>query len=105
MNLNRCLTVLAFAAAVSLSAQAQDRSSQFTAQDGTIVTLHSGQPAPDHYGAPPPFAQLDTNRDGSISRDEAEAYLPLFNDFDYLAHHANRISHRQYDNWVQTQGH
>jgi hypothetical protein len=91
--------------AIAASVQAQDQVTQFTTSDGTHVTLHSGQPGPDHYGPPPAFAQLDVNHDGSISREEAEAYIPLFNDFDYLAHHSNRISKRQFDNWVQTQGH
>ena len=94
-------TGVLFAAA----AQAQDQTTNFTTGDGTRVTLTSGQPAPDRSGPPPAFAQLDANRDGSISRDEAEAYTPLANDFDYLAHHADRISRAKYEHWVQTQGH
>lgn len=106
MNLNRC-TALAFAAAAFVSAgvQAQDSSTQFTAQDGTIVTVHSGQPAPASYGAPPSFAQLDTNHDGSISRQEAEGYIPLLNDYDYLSPHSDKISRKQYETWVSTHGH
>jgi hypothetical protein len=92
--------LLAFAA----GAQAQDKVTRFTTGDGTQVILQSGQPKPDHYGPPPAFAQLDTNHDGFVSREEAEAYIPLLNDFDYLAHHSNRISKRQFENWVQTQG-
>lgn len=33
---------------------------------------------------------------------EAEAYISLFNDFDYLARHANKISKRGFENWVRT---
>jgi len=84
---------------VATGGRAQDNVTHFTASDGTKVTLISGQPAPDHYGPAPNFGQLDTNHDGYISRDEAEAYLPLFNDFDFPAQHANRISKQQYEFW------
>ena len=106
MKPNRCSTALALAALLAAAgAQAQDSTSQFTAQDGTIVTVRSGQPAPDRYGPPPAFEQLDANRDGSISHAEAEGYIPLLNDYDYLSPHTDRISRRQYDNWVRTHGH
>ena len=88
---------------VAGSALAQDQITHYTAADGTQVTLRSGQPAPDHYGPAPAFAQLDTNHDGSITRDEAEAFTPLFNDFDHLAHHVDRISQRQYMNWSKNE--
>jgi len=106
MKRNRHIVLAALAALCCAAvAQAQDRTTQFTDRDGTVVTLHSGQPAPDRYGPPPPFAQLDANHDGAVSREEAEAYIPLLNDFDYIAHHANRISKHQYETWVQTNGH
>jgi hypothetical protein len=92
------LGIVALLAAASASAQNTMRTSE-----SNTVTVRSGQPAPVSYGPTPPFAQLDTNRDGRISRDEANAYIPLFNDFDYLAHGAGSISHRQFDNWNATQ--
>jgi hypothetical protein len=83
----------------------QDRVIHTTAGDGSTATATSGQPKPNHYGPPPDFAQLDANQDGVISRQEAEAYMPLFNDFDCLAHHTGRIYKYQFENWVRTQGH
>lgn len=107
MKYLRPLTLVAAASlfAVAASAQAQDQTEHFTAQDGTQVTLTSGQPAPDNYGPAPAFAQLDANHNGSISREEAQAYIPLLNDFDYLAHHADHVSKGQYKSWVKTQAH
>ena len=99
------LVVAAGLFTVAASAQAQDQTTHFTAQDGTQVTLTTGQPAPDNYGPAPPFAQLDANHNGSISREEAQAYIPLLNDFDHLAHHADHISKSQYERWVKTQVH
>ncbi len=89
--------------AIAASAQAQDSSTHFTASDGTQVTVTSHQPPADHYGPAPTFAQLDTDHSGFITREEAKAYPPLLNDFDYIAHHANRISKAQFERWNQTQ--
>ena len=85
------------------AASAQDQASQFTDRDGTQVTMHSGQPAPNRYGPAPDFAKLDANHDGALTREEAEAFTPLFNDFDHLAHHVDRISQRQYTNWAKNE--
>jgi hypothetical protein len=97
------LIVCASLLAAATGLKAQDNTTRFTAQDGSQVTLTSGQPAPGHYGPAPTFEQLDTDHDGSISREEASVYLPLFNDFDHLAHHTDRISKHQFDNWNRTQ--
>lgn len=90
----------ALAAATAASAQSgNEQVAHFTAADGTQVTVTSGQPPPKSYGPRPSFEQLDTNRDGKITRDEAQAYIPLLNDFDHLAHHVPGISARAYARW------
>jgi len=92
--------------AAAAGVQAQDQTAHFTDRDGTMVTVTSGQPAPDRAGPPPAFAQLDRNGDGSISRDEAEAYPPLLNDYDHVTFpHKPRLTQAMYDQWVHTQGH
>lgn len=101
-------SLLIFAAAALFTAggvQAQDQATHFTTNDGTQVTLTSGQPAPDRPAPPPAFEQLDADRDGIISRGEAEGYIPLLNDYDYISFHGKRVSRAVYDQWVQTQGH
>jgi len=97
------LLVAAGLLAAAASAPAQDQSTTFTDRDGKQVTLHSGQPAPNRYGPAPSFAQLDANHDGGITREEAEAFTPLFNDFDHLAHHVTRITQRQYESWAKNE--
>ena len=100
---NRLLILVASAAllAFAASSQAQDQTTHAAAADGTPVTVTSGQPAPNHYGPAPSFEQLDTNHDGFLSRDEAEAYIPLLNDYDNLLteNHVKRVSKRQFDTW------
>ena len=101
-------SLLIFAGATlfaTVGVQAQDQATHFTANDGTRVTLTSGQPAPDRSPPPPGFEQLDANHDGMISRDEAGAYIPLLNDYDYISFHGKRVTRAVYDNWVRTQGH
>jgi hypothetical protein len=74
-----------------------------TDANGNQLVVKSGQPADKNYGPAPSFEQLDTNHDGWISRDEANAYLPLFNDFDHVAFHANRVSRQQFERWNSTE--
>jgi len=106
MNRSFILIVAGTLLAAAAGAQAQDQSTQFVDRDGTRVTVTSGQPAPDRPAPPPPFAQLDANRDGSISCDEAEAYTPLLNDYDHVTFpHKPRLTQAMYDQWVRTQGH
>jgi len=103
--MKRSLLIFAAAAVFSAVGVQADESTHFTASDGTRVTVTSGQPAPDRPGPPPAFEQLDANRDGMISRSEAEAYIPLLNDYDYISFHGKRVSRAVYDQWVRTQGH
>jgi hypothetical protein len=103
--MKRSLLIFAASAVFSAVGVQADESTHFTSSDGTRVTVTSGQPAPDRPAPPPAFEQLDTNRDGTISRDEAGSYIPLLNDYDYINFHGKRVSRAVYDQWVQTQGH
>lgn len=98
----RDLFVASLVAAASASAWAigdEDQVKHYTANDGTQVTVVSGQPEPRSYGPKPSFEQLDANHDGGISRAEAAAFIPLLNDFDNLAHHVEKISANAYARW------
>ena len=75
------------------------RSVQFQDAQGVNVTVNYGMPQPDNFGPKPPFSQLDSNHDGRISQSEAQAYLPLYNDWLHVAPHASSISQAQYDGW------
>jgi hypothetical protein len=91
-----------FAFCTAAMAQTQtdkDKVTHYTAQDGTQVTLTSGQPKPRSYGPKPAFEALDTDHDGIISRAEAQAYMPLFNDYDDLVHHTKGITKGMYARW------
>lgn len=91
-------------ATVSLGAFAQDQVTHFTEANGTKVTLTSGQPPASNYGPAPSFAKLDTNHDGYISVEEAKAYPPLLNDFEFAAHEAKRVSKAEYEHWTHQTG-
>ena len=101
MKVNQIVPLGIIALFVSAGVCAQVQTTRTS--DTNTVIVRSSQPAPVNYGPAPPFEQLDANHDHRISRDEANAYIPLFNDFDYLAHGANTISRKQFENWNATQ--
>ncbi|WP_430389863.1 hypothetical protein [Dyella sp. 20L07] len=67
---------------------------------GDQLTIRSVQ-APATPDAPrPSFNALDTNHDGVISEAEAEAYVPLANDYLHLYRKGSRgISRSEYEHW------
>lgn len=86
-------------ASATTGGMTDERSVEFQNAQGATVTVNYGMPAPTDYGPKPPFSQLDTNHDGRISQSEAQAYLPLVNDWIHVAHHANSITKAQYEAW------
>lgn len=83
------------------SATEQERThvTEIHTAEGT-VEIHWGQPDLKISGAAPSFDQLDTNHDEVISMEEAQAYLPLLNEFDYADHNRNgSISKKEYQQW------
>lgn len=83
--------------------QGTQSSATYPIQDGTL-TVNAGMPQQvRNYGPPPPFQTLDTNHDGRISPEEAQAYPPLDSDFLFASGEGKSISRAQYQKWVQTQ--
>ncbi len=84
------------------SALAQDNSSaRYQTPQGELI-VHSGPAAAHDYGAPPPFAQLDTRGSGELSGAEANAYPPLANDFIHAdSNRDGRISRAEYERWAR----
>jgi hypothetical protein len=97
--LSRAAITASLLLVASTASFAQDTVRRVYDSQGREVIVHTGMPATRHYGPKPTFAELDRNRDGMITREEAEAFPPLLNDFDYLAHGSDRISARQYAQW------
>lgn len=76
---------------------------RYRLQNGTL-TVRAGMPAEaQDYGPPPDFKALDSNHDGRISENEAQAYPPLDSDFLYASGGAKTIGPRQYQKWVTGQ--
>jgi len=64
------------------------------------VTVNSTMGSAPSTMSPPSFEQLAGGKK-YISKDDANAYPPLANDFLYVAHNGSRISKAQYEHWVQ----
>lgn len=81
-------------------AQSDTSTATYHTPQGELV-VHSGPAATRSFGAPPPFAQLDTSGKGFLDEAEAAAYPPLANDFRYAdSNHDGRISRAEYSRWV-----
>jgi hypothetical protein len=74
-------------------------SATFNTAQGQVIVNSTVPPAPA-AGSPPSFEQL-ANGKKYISKDDANAYPPLANDFLYASHNGSRISKTQYENWVK----
>ncbi|GAB3035392.1 hypothetical protein GCM10027285_18170 [Oleiagrimonas citrea] len=68
-------------------------------RQGTLI-VKSSMPAPPKYGPAPTFAALDSNHNGRLNAEEANAYAPLANDFLYVSHGTKTISRGAYRRWV-----
>lgn len=75
-----------------------DSATYNTAQGQVTINSTMGQ-APS-AAAPPPFEQL-ANGKKFITKDDANSYPPLANEFEYVAHNGSRISKAQYERWVK----
>jgi len=64
------------------------------------VTINSTTPPAPSTASPPSFEQL-AGKKKYISKDDANAYPPLANDFLYVSHNGNRITKAQYERWVK----
>lgn len=101
--LKRILLGAAVAALGSAAAQAQDTgdasSARYQTPEGQL-TVHSGQPGPRQYAAPPPFEQLAQGK-AYITREDAQSYDLLANDFIYAdSNRDGRISRAEYRRWT-----
>ncbi|HVV96314.1 MAG TPA: hypothetical protein VHC92_04180 [Rhodanobacteraceae bacterium] len=66
------------------------------------LTVHSAQPGPRTYAAPPPFAQLSGGK-AYITQADAEGYDLLANDFIYAdSNRDGRISRAEYERWARS---
>ncbi len=98
------LTGLLLCSGVSWAQQDQTATGEahYNTPRGELTVLSHRAPAPMN-GPPPSFEQL-ANGGKSISPEQAAAYPPLANDFDYVDHnHDKRISKGEYEQWVRLQ--
>jgi hypothetical protein len=94
------LTLLLFA--LEAPAQETDASSATYDTPEGQLTVHSGQPGPRTYAAPPPFAQLSGGK-AYISEADAQGYDLLANDFIHAdGNRDGRISQNEYERWARS---
>ena len=74
-------------------------SATFSSSQGQ-VTINSTMGSGPSTASPPSFEQL-SGGSKFITREQADAYPPLANDFEYAAGHSDHISKSQYEHWVQ----
>lgn len=74
-------------------------SATFNTAQGQVVINSTMPPAPS--AAPPPSFEQLANGKKYITKDDANAYPPLANEFLYASHNGNRISKAQYERWVK----
>lgn len=71
----------------------------FNTAQGQVIINSTVPPAPS-TASPPSFQQL-ANGKKYITKDDANAYPPLANDFLYVSHNGSRISKAQYERWIK----
>lgn len=64
------------------------------------LQVNSTMGSPPSAASPPSFEQL-ANGKKFISKEDANAYPPLANDFLYASHNGNRVTKAQYERWVK----
>ncbi|GLQ96280.1 hypothetical protein [Dyella mobilis] len=64
------------------------------------VTINSKMGTVPSTASPPSFEQLAAGNK-VITKDAANAYPPLANDFEYAAHGGKSITRAQYEKWLQ----
>jgi hypothetical protein len=76
------------------------QTTQYTRSDGTTVVVNSAPGQVPPAGPAPPFAQLDSNGNGSVDTTEAAAYPLLANDFKFADGNDNgSVSSSEYTRW------
>jgi hypothetical protein len=83
----------------SMSPPTGSNSATFNSAQGQ-VTINSTMGQAPTTASPPSFEQL-ANGKKVITKDEASAYPPLANDFEYAAQGGKSISKAQYERWLQ----
>ncbi|GLQ94255.1 hypothetical protein [Dyella acidisoli] len=81
------------------SSAATGNSATYNTSQGQ-VTINSTVPTTQPAMSPPSFEQL-ANGKKYITKDDANAYPPLANDFLYASNNGSRISKAQYEHWLK----